>query len=100
MTKEELDDHWEQRAACRGRVNDMFPKSYRDISYLPTARALCRKCEVKSECLEYALSFPIVDMQGVWAGMTPRQLAKEQRRRGIKPTRGTIAAVSTQMTEF
>ena len=29
------------------------------------------------------------DMHGVWAGLTSRQLAAEQRRRGVKPTKPT-----------
>jgi hypothetical protein len=30
-------------------------------------------------------------MHGVWAGLTPRQLAAEQRRRGVRPDRPTLA---------
>ena len=33
------------------------------------------------------------DMHGVWAGLTPRQLAAEQRARGIKAIRPTLAAM-------
>lgn len=64
---------------------------HKDITYIPIARAICAQCPVDRECLAYALEFPPADMHGVWAGLTPRQLAAEQRRRGIRATRPTIA---------
>jgi WhiB family redox-sensing transcriptional regulator len=75
---------WMDHSACRGKTNLMFPN-------IVDARALCAGCPVKPQCLEYALEFPSADMHGVWAGLTSRQLAAEQRRRGIKPTRPTLA---------
>ena len=69
---------WFNDASCRGQTALMFPK-------------LCRTCPVINDCLEYALEFPPADMHGVWAGLTSRQLAAEQRRRKIKPTRPTLA---------
>lgn len=83
--------NWRNEAACTGKTNHMFPKNYKDITYIPYARKLCRTCPVKTECLEYALEFPAADMHGVWAGLTPRQLAAEQRRRGVVPVRPTLA---------
>lgn len=82
---------WMDRAACRGRTELMFPREHKDISYLPTARSICAECPVKSQCLEYALEFPALDMHGVWAGLTSRQLAAEQKRRGIVPVRPTLS---------
>ncbi len=83
--------NWRTQAACQGKTPQMFPKNYKDITYIPAARALCRTCPVRTECLEYALGFPAADMHGVWAGLTPRQLAAEQRRRGVRPSRPTLA---------
>ena len=83
--------HWRNNANCTGKTNMMFPKDYKDITYIPAARALCKECTVQTQCLEYALEFPSADLHGVWAGYTPRQLAAEQRRRGIKPVRPTLA---------
>jgi WhiB family redox-sensing transcriptional regulator len=84
---------WRDQANCKGRQPDMFPKGHKDISYLATARAICRECPVKTECLEYALEFPPADMHGVWAGLTSRQLLDEQRRRGVRAVRPTIAGL-------
>ncbi len=82
---------WFQLAACRGKTELMFPKQHKDITYIAQARTICRACPVRSKCLEYALEFPPADMHGVWAGLTSRQLAAEQRRRKIKPIRPTLA---------
>ena len=78
-------------AACKGKTNLMFPKEHKDITYIAEARAICKTCTVQKKCLEYALEFPAADMHGVWAGLTSRQLAAEQRRRGIKPVRPTLS---------
>ena len=82
---------WMDRANCKGSTNLMFPKEHKDITYIAQARAICKGCPVKNQCLEYALEFPPADMHGVWAGLTSRQLAAEQRRRGARPTRPTLA---------
>lgn len=75
----------------------MFPAHHKDTQYITQARQLCNTCPVKPECLDYALEFPSADMHGVWAGLTPRQLAAEQRRRGIRPTRPTIAQLWSEL---
>lgn len=82
---------WFDLASCKGKTELMFPKQHKDITYIAQARAICKSCPVKKECLEYALEFPAADMHGVWAGLTSRQLAAEQRRRKVKPTRPTLA---------
>ena len=69
----------------------MFPKEHKDITYIAQARAICKSCLVRRYCLGYALQFPAADMHGVWAGLTSRQLAAEQRKRGLKPTKPTLA---------
>jgi hypothetical protein len=78
-------------AGCKGKTHLMFPKEHKDITYIAEARAICKSCPVQSKCLEYALEFPAADMHGVWAGLTSRQLAAEQRRRGVKPIRPTLS---------
>lgn len=82
---------WMDQASCKGKTKLMFPKEHKDITYIAQARMVCKGCEVKDQCLEYALQYPPADMHGVWAGLTSRQLAAEQRRRGVKPTKPTLA---------
>jgi len=83
--------NWMDDAACKGKTELMFPYKAKDITYITGARKLCKGCPVADQCLEYALEFPPGDMHGVWAGLTPRQLAAEQRRRGQPPKRPTLA---------
>ena len=82
---------WMAFANCKNRTTEMFPQSHKDISYILNARAICSECSVSKHCLEYALEFPAADMHGVWAGYTSRQLAAEQKRRGVGPVRPTLA---------
>lgn len=84
---------WMKKANCRGATHKMFPREHKDITYIQEARIICSECKVQKECLDYALSFPMGDIHGVWAGMTPRQLTAEQARRGIKPTQPTLAQI-------
>jgi WhiB family redox-sensing transcriptional regulator len=84
-------DAWKASARCSGVTHMMFPVGHKDITYITPAREICSQCPVTTECLDYALTFPAGDMHGVWAGMTPRQLAAEQRRRKIRPTKPTLA---------
>ena len=82
---------WFELASCKGLTHLMFPKEHKDITYIAEARRICASCPVQPQCLEYALEFPPADMHGVWAGLTSRQLAAEQRRRKVKPVRPTLA---------
>lgn len=75
----------------------MFPAHHKDTQYILQARRICNDCTVRTRCLEYALEFPAADMHGVWAGLTPRQLAAEQRRRGLRPSRPTIAQLWAEL---
>jgi hypothetical protein len=86
-------NNWMQHANCKNQTHQMFPQHHKDATYIEPARKICRQCTVKEPCLNYALEFPPADMHGVWAGLTPRQLAAEQRARGIKAIRPTLAAM-------
>ncbi|HXN60977.1 MAG TPA: WhiB family transcriptional regulator [Acidimicrobiales bacterium] len=59
---------WRQQAACKGDVDRFFS---RDAVDLARARRMCAGCPVRDECFEYAMSHP--NLQGVWAGLTPRE---------------------------
>ena len=89
--------HWSQDALCKGKTDKMFPKEHKDLSYISEARRLCRQCPVRRECLDYALGFPASDQHGVWAGLTPRQLAAEGQRRGVRAEKFTLAQIWSQL---
>jgi WhiB family redox-sensing transcriptional regulator len=80
-TQERTGDWW-QDAECRLYVGevDFFPargESARD------AKAVCARCNVRTDCLEYALrSEPLC---GVWGGLSERerrQLRRDRERAG------------------
>lgn len=69
-----LDQSWQLRAGCRGPESALFfPPSHterRGERGVREARAksLCRTCEVRAECLGYALQ--IEEPHGIWGGLT------------------------------
>jgi WhiB family transcriptional regulator, redox-sensing transcriptional regulator len=79
-------DHaWMRTASCRGRPpSDFFPS---DGVGVERAKKLCVQCEVRLECLEYALSYRID--HGVWGGCSERE-----RRRILRRRRLTLAGIT------
>ena len=74
-------DTWRIRAACRGPETALFfPPSNaerREVRELREARAkaICRGCAVRRECLDHALQ--VGEAHGIWGGLN------ETERRGI-----------------
>lgn len=71
--------HWQNRAQCRGQDPELFfpvgntgPAMYQ----IEEAKSVCRKCEVREQCLEWALENG--QDHGVWGGMS------EDERRALK----------------
>ena len=65
---------WSKRAACSGQV-ELF---YSETSKIKTARAkaICSKCDVRSECLSYAVEN---ELHGIWGGTTGNERRKMRR---------------------
>ena len=78
-----LRPHWMQKAACRGQgFDDWF--STDEVGEEPdAARLVCAGCPVRPECLDYALDCSI--RHGLWGGLSPRERAALNRRRGPLP---------------
>lgn len=74
---------WQDRANCIGKQEYFFNDMKR--TSVSKAKELCADCEVRSECLQYALRLDVV---GVWGGLTANERAKLRRaerksRRGV-----------------
>lgn len=71
---------WMGRAACRGMSRKIF---FPDEFELPDEKALatCRLCDVKRECLAWAIDH---DEAGIWGGLT------EEERRKITTVRSRV----------
>ena len=73
---------WSIDAACRGLDPELFHPASNDIR---DAEQVCRRCDVRGECLDYALTNRIDG--GIWGGTTGRQRVKmrsERNRRKLK----------------
>ncbi len=73
-------EEWEERSACRGADVEVFFSV--DEEDQREALEYCARCEVRQECLEYALTHR--EMYGIWGGMPEserRSLIRDLRRR-------------------
>ncbi|MFE7174704.1 WhiB family transcriptional regulator [Streptomyces sp. NPDC057616] len=76
-------DDWRDHAACRSEDPDLFfPIGTSGPSLMQTeqAKAVCRRCPVREECLRWALDTS--ECMGVWGGtseMERRALRRRQR---------------------
>ena len=69
---------WRTSAACKGFDVRLF---YAELDGgTEVARRICLSCEVKGECLEWALDNREMT-EGVWGGLSPLQRRSEARRR-------------------
>jgi WhiB family redox-sensing transcriptional regulator len=70
---------WMAMAACRGMSTESFISSQTRPLY--AAKAVCSRCPVRSECLDYALAEE--SCVGVWGGTST--LERRSMRHGIRP---------------
>jgi WhiB family redox-sensing transcriptional regulator len=61
---------WQEFAACRGAPTEMFFPEPGHSQAARNAKAICAGCEVRAECLSFALSLP---GPGIYGGLTARE---------------------------
>lgn len=76
---------WMERGACVGMdTNKFYPPSETDTrsAYVTEAKAICKPCPVRTECLNWALRY---EEQGLWGGttQTERERMKNPERKRI-----------------
>lgn len=71
------DRHWQDEANCLGVDPDLFYPE-RGQSTAP-AKAVCRGCMVREECLAYALSNG--EKFGIWGALSERERRRIRRQR-------------------
>ena len=70
---------WQDRANCLGVDPDLFfPERGASTR---EAKEVCRGCEVREECLEYALQHG--EKFGIWGGMSERERRRIRRARAL-----------------
>ena len=68
-------ENWREAAACRDLDSDLFfPVSDEAAEQVEEAKAVCAGCQVREDCLVYALA------TGQWAGIWGGYTAEERRR--------------------
>jgi WhiB family redox-sensing transcriptional regulator len=87
---------WQFRAACRGADSTLFfapnyfEKRHEKELREAQAKAYCRRCPVREECLEYALSNG--EKFGIWGGMSERERRRIRRARALARRQGGAAS--------
>ncbi len=83
-------DDWRKRSACRDSDPELhFPigTSGPALLQVEQAKAVCRPCGVKDECLQFAFDGGID--HGVWGGMSEEERRAVKRRGGLRVLRAT-----------
>jgi WhiB family redox-sensing transcriptional regulator len=74
---------WHDRANCKGANADLFfPERGASTR---TAKAICRQCPVRAECLEFALRSG--EKFGIWGGLSERERRRVRRERQVAVAR-------------
>lgn len=66
-----MNQTWRSKAACKTQTKLFFPAEEKKTVSYKDALTICNTCEVKMDCLNYAVSYEM--MHGVWGGTTPNQ---------------------------
>jgi WhiB family transcriptional regulator, redox-sensing transcriptional regulator len=90
MATTDWETGWQYRAACRGEDAEMFfapnyfeRKEEKEVRE-GRAKAICARCPVRAECLEYAIRNR--EPHGIWGGLneSERKALIRQRERGVR----------------
>lgn len=74
---------WHDRANCKGANADLFfPERGASTR---SAKAICRECQVRGECLEFALRSG--EKFGIWGGLSERERRRVRRERQVAAAR-------------
>jgi WhiB family transcriptional regulator, redox-sensing transcriptional regulator len=71
---------WRRAAACLSVDPELFfpvSSSGRSLEQVERAKAVCRTCIVRRQCLQYAIA---AGEEGVWGGMTEEERIRVARR--------------------
>lgn len=70
---------WQDYANCRGADADLFfPERGASTR---KAKSICAECEVKQQCLDYAIEMG--EKFGIWGGLSERERRRVRRERAI-----------------
>lgn len=76
---------WFDAAECRGTPPGVFYTERGENARVRKAKQICRGCDVRAECLEFALSTG--EKHGVWGGLSERERRRLRRLRALAALR-------------
>ena len=77
------DLEWQDKANCTGANDNLFfPERGASTR---TAKGICRECQVRVECLEFAITTG--EKFGIWGGMSERERRRVRKERQIAAAR-------------
>jgi WhiB family redox-sensing transcriptional regulator len=77
-----LPGEWVKQGRCYDKP-ELLPLFFPARGERTEAKDLCAECEVRVECLEYAVAHP--SLQGVWGGTHHEERLKMTDRRSLRP---------------
>jgi WhiB family redox-sensing transcriptional regulator len=75
---QETDLRWQERALCKQVDPELFFPFKGEVAVANAAKQVCGMCEVRAECLAYALAHHEYD--GIWGGTSDRERRRQRRR--------------------
>lgn len=85
LFRTEPENDWRTEAACKGVDPELFfasedlPNKQDRIERESAAKAICGRCEVRPDCLSYAIAAG--ERYGVWGGLNPQERRAHARSR-------------------
>ena len=78
---------WQDYANCKGADPDLFfPERGASTR---AAKAICRECTVRQDCLEFAITSG--EKFGIWGAMSERERRKIRRQRAVAAQRKAVS---------
>ena len=86
---------WQEKANCKGANADLFfPERGASTR---KAKTICAACQVRVECLEFALLES--EKFGIWGGLSERERRRIRKQRASAPRRCRLTRRSTNRAE-
>lgn len=79
LTPAELRAPWRRQAACRTEDVNLFFAEQGDMDTVAAAKAVCRRCPVQPECLDFAITNN--ELSGIWGGFSRKDRRRIKKRR-------------------